>query len=904
MSFKKIPLILLTVITAALLFSFINADDDPIKKAAAQLEKWTGDYPQEKVYLHMDKPYYAVGEDIWFKAYVTIGPEHKLSALSGILNVELLDPRDSVQQSIKLPLTSGIAMGDFALSDTLKEGNYRIRAYTNWMRNFAPEYFFDRTIHIGNAATNTVFTNTSYAYTTTPNGQQNVKATVSFTDINGIAYAGKEVSYQVQLSNRNVGRGKGVTDDKGNLAISFTNTVPGAMKAGQITAKIKISDKQTITKILPVKATSNNVDVQFFPEGGNLVAGLPCRVAFKAVGADGLGKAISGTIVNNDNTELTSFTTSHLGMGLFVLIPEAGKTYQAKVTYEDGSKATVNLPKVLEKGYSLSLNNTSDPDNITIRIGGTADLVGQQISVVAQANGVICYAAKNSLENGVLMAKIPKSKFPTGIAQFTLFNAANEPVCERIIFINREDELKVDVAGQASSGTRQKVNLSLNVQSPDGKPAISALSAAVIDETKVPSDESDEISILSQLLLSSDIKGYIEKPNYYFVHRDEQGRKALDLLMMTQGYRRFEWKQLLNNVYPPVVFQPEKELRISGHVHNGNKPVIGGKVTLFTTKGGAFILDTLTDDKGNFAFNHLVFKDSVKFIIQARTAKDRKFVDIELDNVVSQGVSSNPNAPDIEVNVSKNITGYLQNSYKLYQEESKYGVGNHNYVLKEVVIKEKKITPYQNSSNLNGPGQADQIISGDIFEKMGCPDITTCLQGRLLGVTFRGGAAYSTRSPNTPMQIVLDGMTIDDPYFLSSLNAMDIASIEVLRSAGYTSIYGMRGGGGVLVITTKRGGEYSSTARVYAPGIITYTPKGYYQARTFYSPQYDDPKVNRTLADLRTTIFWKPNIVTDKDGKASIEFYNAGSPGTYRVIVEGIDGDGHIGHQTFRYKVQ
>lgn len=903
MSSKKIPLFLLAALAAVISFGFIKADDDPLKKIATQLQKWMDNYPQEKVYLHMDKPYYAVGDDIWFKAYVTVGPKHQLSALNGALNVELIDPRDSVKQLIKLPLVNGVAFGDFALADTLEEGNYRIRAYTEWMRNFSPDFFFDKTITIGSAIHNPVYTKANYTFVNS-NGQQGVTANINFSDINGIVYAGKAVSYQVQMNMRDIGKGKSVTDDKGNISIHFVNTVPAVQKSGRIIAQIKLSDKQTITRIIPIKATSDKVDVQFFPESGYLVTGLPSKVAFKAVGADGLGKNVKGVITDDAGQEIATFESQHLGMGVFVIVPEAGKTYKAKVTFDDGSTSTLNLPAIQQQGYVLSTNSVSDPDNISVRITASPSLTGSEINLVAQANGQICYAAKNKLQEGVLVARIPKSKFPSGIAQFTLFNAAGEPVNERLVFVNRADLLKIGVSSSAQTyAPRQKVALQLSANDPDGQPELASLSAAVIDATKIPSDESDETSILSEILLSSDIKGYIEKPNYYFTNTNRQTQSDLDVLMMTQGYRRFEWKQILNDVYPPVVFQPQKTLQISGHVHKGKQPVVHGKVMLFATAGGTFVLDTLTDDKGNFVFNNLVFQDSVKFLIQARDEKGRKFVDIDLDNITPQALSPNVNAADVEVNVSSKLVPYLQSSDKLYQAQVRYGVGNHTIMLKEVTVTEKK-KPLQNSSNLNGPGNADQIIKSDELDRLGgCADLTICLQGLIHFVTFRGGVPYSTRSPNTPMTIFVDGMEMDADY-LQSIPSTMISSIEVLRTGANLAIYGSRGGGGVLIINTKRGNEVTNTPFTYAPGIMTYRPKGYYRARTFYSPQYDDPKTNTTLADLRTTIFWKPNIVTDKDGKASIEFYNAGSPGTYRVVVEGIDSEGHVGHQVYRYKVE
>jgi len=255
----------------------------------------------------------------------------------------------------------------------------------------------------------------------------------------------------------------------------------------------------------------------------------------------------------------------------------------------------------------------------------------------------------------------------------------------------------------------------------------------------------------------------------------------------------------------------------------------------------------------------------------------------------------------LQVNIGDGLSSFLQNSKNWYAGQLKYGLVGNSILLKEVEIKAQKINPAENSSNLNGPGNADQVVSGDEISQ-GCARISDCLQGRLFGVRFQNGIPYLNRSPNTPMNVIIDGISVDSADVLNDLNANDIASIEVLRSIAYTSIYGGRAGGGVLIITTKRGG--GSYVQRYSPGIISYNPKGYYKARVFYSPQYDDPKTNTQIPDLRSTIYWKPNIVTGKDGKASVEYFNDDSKGTYRVVVEGIDSDGDLGRQVYRYKVE
>lgn len=884
--------------------SFIVQDDDPLKKILTQLQKYTDNYPTEKVYLHLDKPYYAVGDLIYFKAYTTVGGKHQPSGLSKILYVDLINEKDSVKQALRLPMTAGISWGSFALADTLQEGNYRIRAYTQYMRNFGEDYYFDQTISVGNAISNTVFTSVNYKFVNT-NGLQQINAVINYADLDNKPYANKPVTYNVQLDFRTVLKGKGTTDGNGNLSINFSNPQPASLKSGRIITSITTEDKKVVVKTLPVKATSNDVDVQFFPESGNLVNGIRSKVAFKAVGADGLGIDIKGSVFNSQNTEIAKISSQHLGMGSFPLFPENGKTYTAKIAFPDGSEKSYDLPKASDQGFVISINN-NDPEYINLRVAvGTETFKQKQntdIMVVGQSGGEAYYTAKSKLESQTFSARIPKSRFPSGIAQFTLFSQEGEPLNERIIFVNNPDQLKVDITSAEITAPRQKVNFNFTAQNKAKVPVVGSFSVAVTDETKVPVNADKESTILSNLLLTSDIRGYIEQPGYYFTQQNEKITSDLDVLMLTQGYHRFAWRMLMGNSFPQLAYQPEQSMSIAGMVKTlGGKPVAKSKVTLFTTSKGTFLLDTVTDANGRFKFDGLIFPDSIRFVIQARGANGKKNVEITLDQVPPQFVTKNKNAPDVSVNYNRDLAGYLKNSKNQYDDLRKYGLINRTIILKEVTISEKR-APLKNSSNLNGPGNADQIIKADQLLQ-GCITIDQCLQGRLLGVIFRGGIPYSTRSMNTPMQLIVDGIYMDADY-LTSINPNDVGSIEVLRSGGYTSIYGSRGGGGVLVINTKRGDDPSYTFQQYTPGIVTYNPRGFSNTKEFYSPKYDDPKTNKVVADLRTTIYWNPNVMTDKEGKASFSFFNADSKGTYRVVIEGIDNDGSLARQVYRYKVE
>jgi hypothetical protein len=826
---------LVTIWLAAATFtSFAQSDSTFLNRAVNSLKTNSEKNPVEKAYLQLDKAYYAAGDDIWFKAYVTVGSKHQLSGISGILNVELINYKGLIEQAVKLPLVSGLTWGDFKLADTIHAGNYRIRAYTNWMRNAGNDYFYDRTISIGNAIFHSAAANNDHRHKQVKGSQQAVNA----------------------------------------------------------------------------KPMSGKINVQFFPESGNLVYGISSKVAFKAVGEDGLGKDIKGVIVDEQNQEITRFSSQHLGMGVFNLLPASGKTYKARITYADGSEKGMDLPTPLISGYVLHIDNT-DPLYIEVKIDASADMIRENatggVNLIAQAGGEVYYAAKSKSVCSSFSSVVPKSKFPSGIVQFTLFSGDGEPLNERLVFIQNPDQ--VNLAVSASEKTfipRGKMKIELAAKGDQGKPALGNFSVAIIDESKAPIDEMDESTIFSNLLLTSDIRGYIQKPNYYFACVGAQGKEDLDVLMLTQGYHRFAWKQILTNNFMPVVYKPESSLEITGHLKTlRGKPVPQGKVSLLSSFHGFFMVDTVTDANGYFAFENMQFNDSVKFVIQSRKTKSTKNVEIELDSITSPAVTFNRKLPNLYASADTGFAAYLANSKKIYNEQVRYGIGDHTRILKEVEIAAKKPL-LENSSNLNGPGNADQVLLAKAINT-GCPTIANCLMGKLTAVFFKYDMDKMVYFPciyqsgkAVPMKIKVDGMSVDAET-LNTLPPEIVESVEVLRFSSKTAIYGFEGYNGLILINTKKG-NYTEAASI--GNIIAFSPKGYYKAREFYSPQYDDPKTNTQMADLRTTIYWNPNIATGKDGIATFEYFNADTKGAYRIVVEGIDEKGNLARQLYRYKVE
>ncbi|MDB5123822.1 MAG: hypothetical protein JWP94_1951 [Mucilaginibacter sp.] len=795
--------------------AFCQTDSTVIKNAVSKLRTLLVDHITERAYLHFDRPYsyYVAGDVVYFKAYVTMGERHEPTNISGILHVDLINKNDVLMQSIALKLNGGIGWGDFTLPDTLEKGNYRIRAYTEWMRNTEHPYFFDRYI--------------------------------SVSTINGV-----------------------------------DRTVQ-SLKQG------------------------TRPSLQFFPEGGNLVTDIRSKVGFKALGPDGLGMDVKGVVLDNENKEVAKITSAHLGMGVFDFIPEADRTYKARVTFADGSQSVVDLPPAQIKGIVLSVN-TGDPAKVSIEINANRayykENLNKDLNILVYWAGAI-RTIKTKLDNSVLGLDLPARNFRTDILQVTLLSQTGEPLSERMVFIQNPDLLNLSLnTNKTTYGKRENVQLNLNAKGADGNGANGSFSVSVVDESKILVDEDTENTILSYFLLTSDVKGYVEKPNYYFRDVTKETRANLDALMLTQGYRRFVWKQLLNDKSnTAATYKPEQFMDISGTL---------------TTKAGLPVVDTkiillpigqteTTDAQGRFRFAKIEFQTGTRFILKAPSSVGKATVLI-LDKPAAGPPINAGNIIDAKYNANADILASLQNN----QRQGVLMASNESLILKaDKVIIPKNNSNYR-SSNIGGPGHADQVVSGEAIKN--ASSLSTGLNGLLRGVMFSSGVpALNTGftvsnggQTLNPMLVVVDGNRMVTGESIDQYNPGFIETVEVLKGNN-ASIYGVDGGQGVLVITTRQGIERQQlTSKEMSPGIFSITPSGLFKAREFYSPVYDAAQTARKLRDTRTTVFWKPDVITDTSGNASFNFFNADATGTYRVEVQGIDSKGNLGRQVFRYKVE
>ena len=882
--------------------------DQVLNQVMTKSAKAYSDVPVEKVYLHFDKPYYAVGDTIWFKAYVTYNL-HEPSPISKIVYIDMIAPHDSLVQAAKLQVKNGVAWGNFILSqNAYKKGNYRVVAYTNYMNNNGFSYFFNKNITIGDEITNTVSTQVALK-STIANKITKITAAIYYKDDDGKPYQDKKVSWSIQKDDESIASGKGVTDKNGFVNITFSNIKNLKLDGASLLTAVDAGEHKTVDNTYSLKSVTMPDDIQFFPEGGQLIIGVRTKIGFKAIKPDGLGIDVKGTITDNNNNLITDFTSSHLGMGQFILTPQDGKTYTAHVTYADGTTAVPDLPKIGSDGINLTLDN-NDPNVLNLKLlcddAFLKDFKDKTFFILGKSAGAICFAAKMVLKDLAYSATIPKSKFPTGVAQVTLFTDDGEPVSERVAFIQHNDQINLSVnSDRPDYTTRQKVKLNVTAKNA-GQPDEGNFSVSVIDESKVPFDENAESTILSYLLLTSDIKGYIEQPNYYFNHPDQQAQSDLDILLLTQGYRRFSYDEILNNKMPVLKFYPERGIDISGTLRGVNGiPVNRGNVHI-SIPDKNFFANTVTDADGRFRFSNLVFPDSAKVIVSGRDNPRASELALTIDGVQRQNIPINYNEPDQVTNIDSVLSAYLKNSKTQYSDL---------HMLKEVTVKDTRIEQvpsHKDYGNLTSLGELpDHLLKASAFS--GCNNILDCLKALAMGMIFDKDNFYVLsdyqQGKRVPVQIFVRGIPVDLNY-VYTLNVAEVQSVEIFLKDELGLVNSAYNSNGAIVINMRK----LETTKISLQDLkqimgsryeVTLYPKGYQPVKTFYLPRYIGPRANQPARDdLRSTIYWNPNVTTDKSGNASLEFYNADGLGTYRVTVEGIDKDGNLGRQVYRYVVK
>ncbi|MDO6389366.1 TonB-dependent receptor plug domain-containing protein [Pontibacter sp. BT731] len=903
----------LPVVLVLLAFSFKKASsDDLVTRIALQLQKFYALYPQESIYLQQDKTLYSLGETIWFKAYA---PQNAADSLSTVLYADLVGPDNKVRLSRKLKLRDGMAHGDFYLPDTLSEGLYQLRAYTNWMRNFDPEYYFTRELNISSPSLTEARASISFKTHTAPAGDSLV-ASLQFYKHPFEPIKNLKLRTQLVLDGKKGKSSSLETDAQGiaRLPLFFSNAQSGTVKEALL--MVQSDDKSNPFQRsyrLPVGQPA--LDLQFFPEGGHLVAGIPSRVGFKAVDMSGKGQQVAGTIRDQQDNTVMDFKSEHLGMGAFTFTPEPGKTYTAQLQLPNGRTAGYKLPEAKPEGVVLQVMQLSEHSvNFRIEQNFTNPATLGPMYLIAHAADSLILAVRANADKKVLESAIPASRFPAGLIHFTLFSADGKALSERLAFVNHPPQLQLNLTTDKTTyGKRQKVTMQLEARDANGKPVVGNFSLAVRDALSDLNQQPYETNIYTQLYLQGELKGNIEQPAYYFDRKQPQARRHLDLLLLTQGWRRFDWGDLLQDKLPTATHVPEQSISFSGRVEKelGKKTPQKSNLTLIftpntTPKDSVPALPNLvmaeTNPDGSFRFVGLNFEDTLKVFVQARTPKGSNNQLIHLNRTAAP--TPNFRALEGATLSPEQIAAYRRRISDWAKANRQHRLTTGAIQLKQVEITAKK-QEVSDSHRIYGQGSADARIEVAQLT-VTYPNILQYLASRVAGVQVyndvdsmnRPIMKVSIRGGGVPI-FILDGMRVELET-VNTLNPEDIEAIEVLKGTS-AAIFGTGSADGVIALFTKRGNPNYNYANQKAPGTLNFKLAGYNKPSEFYSPRYDVAKERHNLPDYRSTLHWQPNVKTDANGKATISFFTSDVITEFVAVCEGIARQGKVGATTYRF---
>ncbi|HTH83002.1 MAG TPA: hypothetical protein VL490_08710 [Mucilaginibacter sp.] len=896
--------------------------------------------PIEKLYIQMDKPYYTLGDTLRFKGYLLNADYLTPSIRSGLLYLELDDVSGRMVKRIMVPVSSGLSWGDMALNkEELPDGSYTLRAYTNWMLNFGEDYIFKKALYIS-ALSPPALVKADFKLDTV-SGKTKVLASLRFTGMDKAPLRLKDMQLKVMNGRRNLIKDNASTGMDGQMQVGFELADKTAVN--KLTIQLHQTGKDADTANLTIPVSINRpekTDVQFMPEGGNLVAGFTTRVGFKAIGEDAKGTTISGTIQNSKHQQIASFQSTHIGMGSFEFTPQENESYTAMVNLPDRAVKSYPLPLVQNTGTVLRVD-PKGADSLTLTLAITKTNIPATCYLTGQARGIVCYAAAIKFTEGAQIIKktIATNLFPTGIARFTLLDQANRPLNERVVYIEHNDNLQVTISpNKPGYTTRDSIALNIIVKNKDGKPVQGIFSLAVSDNNQVRTDSTGS-NILNNLLFSSDLKGTVEEPGWYFENGGEQKREqALDNLLLTQGWVGYGWKDIFSAQPIQPKFDAEKEFTVQGRVTNLlNKGVEHSQVVLIG-KTPAVFRDTITDKDGRFIFKKLFPIDTAEFKLEARNKNGKEFnVGIEMEHEF---------APPVFTAVKHSTPWYVNSdtaqlnnaNTKIAQLKAEANYQDQGHQLKEVVIKDKKII--KDSHNLNGPGEADQAIDEQDILKAKKTTLGDLLEQKIKGFHMYGIWQPTKLCKSTPIStsyvldgqlvvFIIDGVSLNKLFngnpmgpiknpnrfaffksYMDYFTAEEIKGIEVMRSDIYTSSYLFSYIGAAAVcppnlafieITTRSGhGPFMKIT----PGTYLYKPLPFTLPKQFYSPKYTVSNHNLAMGtDLRSTIYWQPNIVTDENGKATVSFFAADKLADYTAIIEGTDLSGNLGYKRKKIKI-
>lgn len=761
-------------------------------------------YPFEKIYLHTDRDNYFPGDTLWLKVYLVDAANNFPSASSNNLYAELISPKGELIERHILYAENGFAVGDFPLGDTLTNGTYQLRSYTNYMRNFDPGFFFTKNITITN-----------------PLIAQN----------------------QIVSSK---------------------------------TEQEKAQDAMSL------------LDLQFLPEGGSLVTDVNCKVAFRATLSGGIPTKVKGVIEDNKGKQYTSFNSVHNGMGFFMLKPDKGKTYFARLKNETGNKS-YSLPLVQITGTVLSIIAESSGSVLVKTKQNPKRNKKQKYRLLIQTNGIVHKEVTIPHQKFFHTLRIKKDELPTGIVCFTLYNENDVPEAERIYFNSPNEKLEISIATDKTVyQPREKVTLLLETTI-DNKAVPANFSLAVTDLFQLPEQAKYAENIASYFLLSSELKGTIHESGYYFDKNAEDAKQYLDLVMLTHG-----WRKYCIDENEELDFQAEKGFEVSGKVTRlfGKKPLSNHKVDLTVWGYNIQFLSARTNNKGEFRFNNLYLQDSNRVVVHSSAKKGKSRGELEL-------YKNEPTFPQIVLPLKLQANSFQKEGRPI--DELTLAAIRERYIndniYKHVDIEEVKVTSKKKEYKSRDDDEylyASASAGDKVYE---IPD-------KFYYSSIEQLVSFTLPPPPPRIEILKDSIKYycnNDRMFYDQVNTLNPENIsKIVYISNHSSTMALLGAyNGAIMFYTKKGGDV--IVNKINPSAKKYIASGYYHAKEFYQPKYDTLKED-DKPDLRRTVHWEPNITTGKDGLVKITFYTTDRVSRFRVNVEGIFYTGQPGVSEFQFE--
>lgn len=827
-------------------------------------------YPQEKIHVQTDKHSYVSGDTIWIRVHMVDAILLKQANASRYVYVEMINLLTEVVDRVMLRSDSvGCFYGYVKLDEGLPEGNYTLRAYTKFMQNQGEDYFFRKSVYIFNPISTSISPKFDFTFE-----ENKIFTDIYFTEINGenriapddcsLFWGGSMKGEEIKLS------------FKQNSA-HFSFDINKAKNQPIFLLKIPHKGK-TYSRFFTIPDPDDTFDISFFPEGGHAPLQTDIQIAFKALKKNGLHENIKGVVYDDTGMEWVRFESQHLGMGKFRMYYLPDRTYHVVCTNENNLSQRYSLP--LPQPSAVALKAYWSGENLRLTLSASPDYVlPQGVSLVAHIRGVVLFSQPWTNAGGFLFEK---DFFPAGIIHFLLIDQERNILSERLVFsLQSSSFANVHVIPDKQTyRIRDRINVDIKVTDKYEVPLSGNFSLSVVDKQDVPLDTSS--SVISTLLLTSELKGYIESPMSYFQSDDSKTIEALDVLMMTQGWRRYNVPDILKgNLQTELKYPVESDRQFSGKVTGVFTSLKDGNVSLIANKDS--ILGTSlvkTENDGKFVFTNVDYPDSTRYLIQALRKSGSSLAFIELDSVESfPPVGLSPLVAPKKHNYSNS---YLDKANKKYSIEDGMWLIN----LAEVEVKARRInrpkteSPYYSISS-------SYVLTAEEIEKANFLTVFDLLR-RLPGVTISENEVYYRQS--IPM-LILDNIPTEN-FDYNMLNANDINDAFVSPPTSVMPIFGSRAANGAIVINTKKGFVEKNSMN---KNMQVFTPIGYQQHVEFYSPAYEteEQQMNKN-PDLRSTIYWNPSVWTDKTGIAHLSFYSADFPSQYGVVIEGISTFGHI----------